>query len=74
MSLKQIQKKLLMMIKLRLQRILKKTRLQRVKAASEEEEAGKEKEMDDVEEDYSFDQANKESDDVINNDLKCERG
>ena len=30
--------------------------------------------MDDVEEDYSFDQANKESDDVINNDLKCERG
>ena len=74
LSLKQIQKKLLMMIKLRLQRILKKTRLQRVKAASEEEEAGKEKEMDDVEEEYSFDQANKESDDVINNDLKCERG
>ena len=48
--------------------------LDRVKAASEGEEAGKEKEMDDVEEDYSFDQANKESDDVINNDLKCERG
>ena len=63
-----------MMIKLRLERILKKTRLQRVKAAPEEEEAGKEKEMDDVEEEYSFDQANKESDDVINNDLKCERG
>ena len=48
-----------MMIKLeRLERNLKKTRLLRVKAVSEEEEAGKEKEMDDV----------------INNDLKCEQG
>ena len=36
-------------------------------------EAGKEKKMEDVKEGFSFDQANKESDDV-NNVIKCERG
>ena len=48
-----------------------------IKAASEwkdeEEDAGKEKEMEDVEEEFSFDQANKESDDV-NNVIECEQG
>ena len=48
-----------------------------MKAASEwkdeEEDAGKEKEMEDVEEEFSFDQANRESDDV-NNVIECEQG
>ena len=36
-------------------------------------EAGKEKKMEDVKEWFSFDQANKESDDV-NNVIECEQG
>ena len=38
----------------------------------DEDEAGKAKEMEDVEEEFSFAQANEESDDV-NNVIECER-